>query len=94
MSWAAPSTRRATVRTLSSAPTTSGLGMRAIGVLHDPTEALVQALRAAMQDVVVSEDIPEEKKPDVVGALDRVLTVARHVDGAAQLIARHLPPSG
>src|SRR5215204_5163498 len=69
-------------------------GMRAIGVLHDPTEALVQALRAAMQDVVVSEDIPEEKKPDVVGALDRVLTVARLVDGAAQLITRHLPPSG
>ena len=68
-------------------------GMRAIGVLHDPTEALVEALGAAMQDVVASEDIPEEKKPDVVGALDRVLTVAHHVDGAAQLITRHLPPS-
>jgi hypothetical protein len=47
-----------------------------------------------MQDVASSEDIPEEKKPDVVNALDRVLTVARLVEGAAQIISRHLPPTG
>jgi len=67
-------------------------GMRAIGVLHDPTEALAEALRAAIQDVDASEDIPEDKKPEVVGSLDRVLTVIRLVEGAAQIVSRHLTP--
>src|SRR5829696_455849 len=69
-------------------------GYKAIGALHDPADALAEALQAAMQDVASSEDIPEEKKPDVVKALDRVLTVARLVEGAAQIISRHLPPTG
>ncbi len=67
--------------------------MKAIGVVHDSAESLAEALHAAMQDAAVSEDIPEDKKPDAVQSLDRVLTVMRLVEGAAQIISRHLPPS-
>ena len=64
-------------------------GLKAIGVL-DPTEALVEALRAAIQDIEDSEDIPEDKKTDVISWLDRGITVARIAEGAAQIINRHL----
>ena len=66
-------------------------GLRAIGVLN-PTEALVEALRAAMQDIEDSDDIPEDKKTDVISWLDRGITVARIFEGAAQIINRHLGP--
>ena len=64
-------------------------GLKAIGAL-DPTEALVEALRAAIQDIEDSEDIPEDKKTDVISWLDRGITVARIAEGAAQIINRHL----
>src|SRR5215212_3945884 len=64
-------------------------GMKAIGVLHDPAEALTEALRAAMQGVAASEDIPEDEKTDVIAWLDRGISIARLTQGAAQVINQY-----
>jgi hypothetical protein len=69
-------------------------GMQAIGVLHDPTNALIEALLTAREVVVGSEDIPEAEKPKVIDWLDRGISIARVAEGAAQIITKHLPPSG
>src|SRR5215212_12078754 len=64
-------------------------GMKAIGVLHDPAEALTEALRAAMHGVAASEDIPEDEKTDVIAWLDRGISIARLTQGAAQVINQY-----
>jgi hypothetical protein len=65
-------------------------GMKAIGVLHDPAEALAEALRAAIQGVADSEEIPEDKKTDVIAWLDRGISIARLTQGAAQVITQYI----
>jgi hypothetical protein len=58
-----------------------------------PTPSLVEALRAALQDVQNSEDIPEDKKQMVIKWLDRGIRITRLVQGSADITTRHLPPS-
>jgi hypothetical protein len=65
-------------------------GLRAIGVLKDPAARLEEALRAAMQEVRESDEIPEDEKPNVTEWLDRGIAIARVVQGAADVLSKHI----
>jgi hypothetical protein len=69
-------------------------GMKVIGLLRDPTEALIQALTAAKQDVVEAEDMPEDNKRALIEWLDRGVTIVRTIEGAAQIYSQHFGHGG
>ena len=66
------------------------VGLRAVGVLKDPVARLEEASRAAMHEVAETDEIPDEEKSDVKEWIDRGLQIARIVQGAADVLSKHI----